>query len=206
MKIARLVSFVLAAAAMVLQAGAAQAAIKTQWIDYKQGNTPLSGYLVYDDAVQGRRPGVLMIHDRSGFSEGTLADARDDRQARLCGVRRGHFRQGHRAQDRSRDDGNDRDLRQRPSADACARLGRASMSSRRSRWSIRRSLPRSGYCFGGTTGIELIETGAPLLGFVSVHGAFQNFTPEARQEHQGSRPHPARRRRSGCADGPSSMR
>ena len=62
-------------AAMVLQAGAAQAAMKTQWIDYKQGNTALSGYLVYDDAVQGRRPGVLMIHDRSGFSEGTLADA-----------------------------------------------------------------------------------------------------------------------------------
>ena len=76
MKIARLTSFVLAAAATVLlQAGAAQAAIKTQWIDYKQGNTVLSGYLVYDDAVQGKRPAVLMIHDRSGFSEGTIADA-----------------------------------------------------------------------------------------------------------------------------------
>ena len=24
---------------------------------------------------KGRRPGVLMIHDRSGFSEGTIADA-----------------------------------------------------------------------------------------------------------------------------------
>src|SRR5882672_349459 len=76
MRIARLKFFALAAAAMILLAGAAQAAMKTQWIDYKQGNTALSGYLVYDDAVQGRRPGVLMIHDRSGFSEGTLADAR----------------------------------------------------------------------------------------------------------------------------------
>src|SRR5258708_8725603 len=76
MKIARLTGFVLtAAAAALLQAGAAQAAMKTQWIDYKQGNTTLSGYLVYDDATQGKRPGVLMIHDRSGFSEGTIADA-----------------------------------------------------------------------------------------------------------------------------------
>ena len=75
MKAIRLTWFTLAAAAMIVQAGAARAAIKTQWIDYKQGNTPLSGYLVYDDAVQGRRPGVLMIHDRTGFSEGTLADA-----------------------------------------------------------------------------------------------------------------------------------
>jgi dienelactone hydrolase len=76
MKITRLASFVvLVASAALLQVGSARAAIKTQWIDYKQGDTPLSGYLVYDDAVQGRRPGVLMIHDRSGFSEGTLADA-----------------------------------------------------------------------------------------------------------------------------------
>jgi dienelactone hydrolase len=42
-----------------------------------------------------------------------------------------------------------------------------------------------GYCFGGTTGIELIETGAPLLGFVSVHGAFQNFAPEAAKNIKG---------------------
>jgi hypothetical protein len=48
MKIARLASFVLvAAAAVVLEAGAARPAMKTQWIDYKQGNTPLYGYFVY---------------------------------------------------------------------------------------------------------------------------------------------------------------
>ena len=74
MKIARPNCFVLAVA-IILQAGAAVAAMKTQWIDYKQGTTALSGYLIYDDAVQGRRPAVLMIHDRSGFSDNTLADA-----------------------------------------------------------------------------------------------------------------------------------
>ena len=79
MKIARLTCFILAAAAIVLQAGAAQAALKTQWIDYKQGNTPLSGYLVYDDAVQGRRPGVLMIHDRSLDVRFPLRDSRTPR-------------------------------------------------------------------------------------------------------------------------------
>ena len=76
MKIACLTSFVLAVATdVMLQANAAQAAIKTQWIDYKHGNTALSGYLVYDDAVTSKLPGVLMAHDRSGFSEGTIADA-----------------------------------------------------------------------------------------------------------------------------------
>jgi dienelactone hydrolase len=42
-----------------------------------------------------------------------------------------------------------------------------------------------GYCFGGTVGIELIETGAPLLGFVSVHGSFRNFAPEAAKNIKG---------------------
>jgi hypothetical protein len=42
MKITRLTFLVLAATA-ALQAGAAQAAMKTEWIDYKQGNTALSG-------------------------------------------------------------------------------------------------------------------------------------------------------------------
>src|ERR1700693_6076459 len=75
MRILRIAFFALLAAGAVLNGTAAQAVMRTQWIDYKQGNAELSGYLVYDDAVQGRRPGVLMIHDRSGFSEGTLADA-----------------------------------------------------------------------------------------------------------------------------------
>jgi hypothetical protein len=75
MKIARLVCFVLTAVAAVLHVGAAQAATKSQWIDYKQGDAALSGYLVYDDSVQGRRPGVLMIYDRAGFAPATLEDA-----------------------------------------------------------------------------------------------------------------------------------
>jgi hypothetical protein len=41
MNFARLTSFVAATVAVVLQIGAAQAAIKTQWIDYKQGNGAL---------------------------------------------------------------------------------------------------------------------------------------------------------------------
>lgn len=50
MKIARLNCFILAVA-IILRAGTAGAAMKTQWIDYQQGNTALSGYLIYDDAV-----------------------------------------------------------------------------------------------------------------------------------------------------------
>ena len=43
--------------------------------DYKDGDKPLYGYLVYDDAVAGKRPGVLLAHSRAGMSEATLRDS-----------------------------------------------------------------------------------------------------------------------------------
>src|SRR5262249_42212144 len=64
-----------AALAVMVQAGAARAELKKQWIDYQDGDKPLSGYLVYDDAVAGKRPGVLLAHSRAGMSQATLRDS-----------------------------------------------------------------------------------------------------------------------------------
>ena len=58
--IAVLVSLLL----LYLFAGAAQAEIKTQWVDYKDGDAALQGYLAYDDSLPGKRPGVLLLHRR----------------------------------------------------------------------------------------------------------------------------------------------
>jgi dienelactone hydrolase len=185
MKIARLTSFVLAAAAaVVLQAGAAQAAIKTQWIDYKEGNTPLSGYLVYDDAVQGRQPGVLMIHDRSGFSEGTIADAEMIAKLGYVVFAEDIFGKGFvpksvpEMMDTIAIYNNDRPLMRKRTLAGLEVLKAQPMVDPAKLASV-------GYCFGGTVGIELIETGAPLLGFASVHGSFRNFAPEAAKNIKG---------------------
>ena len=44
-----------------LLSGAATAAVKVDTINYKQGDTTLEGWLVYDDAKQGKRPGVVVF-------------------------------------------------------------------------------------------------------------------------------------------------
>jgi dienelactone hydrolase len=184
MKIARFWLFVLAAAAVVLQAGAAQAAMKTQWIDYQQGSTALSGYLVYDNAVQGRRPGVLMIHDRSGFSSGTLADAE-----MIAGLGYVVFAEdifGKGIVPKSVPEMMETIAvydKDRPLMRARALAGLDVLKAQPMVDPAR--LASVGYCFGGTVGIELIETGAPLLGFVSVHGAFRDFAPEAAKNIKG---------------------
>ena len=185
MKTARLLSFVLAAAVVLtLHAASAQAALKTQWLDYKQGDAALSGYLVYDDAVQGKRPGVLMIHDRSGFSEGTLADARMIAGLGYVVFAEDMFGKGIVPKDvpemtklitiydedrplmRARATAGFEVLKAQPMVDPA-------------------KLAAVGYCFGGTTGLELVETGVPLVGFISVHGAFANFNPEMAKNIKG---------------------
>jgi dienelactone hydrolase len=185
MKPARLTSFVLAAAAaVILQAGAAQAALKTQWIDYKHGNTTLSGYLVYDDAVSGKQPGVLMAHDRSGFSEGTIADAEMIAKLGYVVFAADMFGKGvvpktvPEMTDLITIYNNDRPLmRARILAGLDVLKAQPMVDTAK--------LASVGYCFGGTVGIELIETGAPLVGFVSVHGSFRNFAPEAAKNIKG---------------------
>ncbi|KWS94542.1 MULTISPECIES: dienelactone hydrolase family protein [Pseudomonas syringae group] len=58
--------------------GLAQAAIKTEQIDYKSADgTKLVGYYAYDDAVKGPRPGVLVVHEWWGLNDYAKRRARD---------------------------------------------------------------------------------------------------------------------------------
>ena len=183
MKIARLASFAVAAvAAVVLQAIAAQAAIKTQWIDYKQGDTALRGYLAYDDAVKDKRPGVLLVHRRDGMSALTLKNA--EMVAKLGYVVFAPDIFGVLPQ-KTEDEvaqstrfNNDRPL-MRARAQAGLDVLRANPMVDQAKIAV------LGYCFGGTTAVELAETGAPIVGTVTVHGSFRNFQHDAAKNIHG---------------------
>ncbi|HET7754773.1 MAG TPA: dienelactone hydrolase family protein [Anaeromyxobacteraceae bacterium] len=58
-----------AAAALLALAARAEAAIKTEEIEYRQGDTTLQGTVARDDAVKGKRPGVLVVHEWWGHNE-----------------------------------------------------------------------------------------------------------------------------------------
>jgi dienelactone hydrolase len=61
-------TFMAAAAALAIS-GAARAEVKTQEVEYRQGDTPLQGFLAYDDAAKGKRPGVLVVHEWWGHND-----------------------------------------------------------------------------------------------------------------------------------------
>ena len=185
MTIMRVLSAVLGAVlASVLHAGIAQAEIQTQYVDYRHGDTTLSGYLAYDDSLEGRRPGILMFHDRAGLTDKAIADARMMAAMGYVVFAADMFGKGvlpqsvpemreqtdvHRA-DRSL-------MRTRAQAGLDVLSANPMVDNPR--------LAVIGYCFGGTVAIELAETGAPLVGVIPVHGSFDGFASEAARNIQG---------------------
>ncbi|HPE80002.1 MAG TPA: dienelactone hydrolase family protein, partial [Gammaproteobacteria bacterium] len=54
---------------LMVCSAAAQAAVQSKAVEYKDGDTPLTGYLYWDDAIDGTRPGVLVIHEWWGLND-----------------------------------------------------------------------------------------------------------------------------------------
>jgi dienelactone hydrolase len=47
----------------------AGADVKSKVVDYKQGSTPLQGFLAWDGAAKGKRPGILVVHEWWGLNQ-----------------------------------------------------------------------------------------------------------------------------------------
>lgn len=166
------------------QTGAARAEIKKQWIDYRQGNTELSGLLVYDDAKSGKRPGVLLAHDRAGMAENAFRDSEMIAKMGYVVFVEDIFGKGFVPKDVPEMTAtitvynNDRPLMR-------ARAGAGFDVLKVNPMVDAAKLAIVGYCFGGTVAVELAETGVPIVGMVSVHGSFRNFAPEAAKNIKG---------------------
>ena len=54
---------------LLLVSNQALGAIQTESVEYRHGDKVLMGLIAYDDATQGKRPGVLVVHQWKGFSD-----------------------------------------------------------------------------------------------------------------------------------------
>src|SRR5687767_91717 len=62
---------------LLLMTSIAAAAIKTETVEYKQGDTTLKGFLAYDDASADKRPAVIIVHEWWGITDYTKRRAHD---------------------------------------------------------------------------------------------------------------------------------
>lgn len=60
----------------------ARAKIVTEDAPYQHGDVALEGYLAYDDAAKGKRPGVLIVHEWWGLNDFARQKTRELARAR----------------------------------------------------------------------------------------------------------------------------
>lgn len=154
----------------------AQAKLVTKTVEYKQGDTTLEGYLAYDDSFSGRRPGVLVVHQWMG-----LTDYEENRAVMLANL--GYvafcadiYGKGVRPQD-YKAAGAEAAKYKTDRALLRLRVNAGLDELRRNELVDPKRIAAIGYCFGGTTVIELARSGAELNGIVSFHGGLDSPTP-----------------------------
>jgi dienelactone hydrolase len=156
----------------------AQAAVKTEEVDYRHDDLVLQGYFAYDDAVQGKRPAVMVVHEWWGH--GPYARKRAEQLAGLgyLAFAADMYGKGVYADDHEK----------AGKLAGAIRSDRAIMRERalagvdfmrKHRLADPARLAAVGYCFGGTTVLELARSGADLKGVASFHGALDTPAPEA---------------------------
>ncbi|MBE9208228.1 dienelactone hydrolase family protein [Nostoc sp. LEGE 06077] len=162
--------------AALLAATQALAVIQTKNVEYKQGNTVLQGYLAYDDAIKGKRPGVLVVHEWNGLQG--YAKKRTEQLAKLGYVAFAADIYGKGIRPKNPEESGkqatiyrqDRKLL-RDRALAGLKVLQANPLTDVNR------IAAIGYCFGGGTVLELARSGANIAGVVSFHGNLDTPNP-----------------------------
>ncbi len=154
----------------------ARAAIQTQSIEYKQGDTTLAGVLVYDDAVKTKRPGVMIVHQWKGVSDYEQKRAGMLAQLGYVAFCADIYGKGIRPQTPP-EAGAQAGKYKSDRALLRARVNAGLAVLRKNEFVDARRIAAIGYCFGGTTVIELARSGADIAGVVSFHGGLDSPTP-----------------------------
>jgi dienelactone hydrolase len=158
--------------------------VEGETVLYKHGETALEGYLAYDADLPEKRPGVLVVHEWKGLGEYAKRRARE-----LAGL-------GYVA---LAADMYGQNVRPVTHEEAAAQAGlyksdRALMRARiGSALDVLKEHPlvepskigAIGYCFGGTTVLELARSGADVKGVVSFHGSLATPDPQDAKNIKG---------------------
>lgn len=161
---------------LVALCATAFAKVQTKLVEYKLGDTTMEGYLAWDDAIKGKRPGVLVVHAWMGLDDnakkradmlaglGYVAFAADvyGKGVRPASVDEAGKLAGQLKKDRKL-------LRERVNAGFAELLKQPNVDAART--------AAIGFCFGGTTVLELARSGTKLGGVVTFHGGLDSPAP-----------------------------
>jgi len=161
-----------------------KAVLETEKVDYKHRGTALEGYLAYDRAIKGKRPGVLVVHCFRGLRD--FVKERTELLANLgyiafaldmygVGVKP---KDDQEAFALAKTYGDNRPL-MRSHANAGLEVLRGHELT-----DVKR-IGAMGYCFGGGVVLELARSGAEIAGVVGFHANLNTPNPDDAKNIKG---------------------
>lgn len=159
-----------------LSIGAAQAAIVAKELDYVVDGVTMQGYLAYDDAIKGQRPGVLVVHEWWGHDDYARKRARMLAELGYTALALDMYGEGkhvHHPNDANK-------LSSELTANHAvvkARFQAAFDALQKQPTVDPKRIAAIGYCMGGSVVLEMARSGMPLAGVVSFHGNLATANP-----------------------------
>jgi len=171
-------ALILFAMSLASYAHAARAEVKTQEIEYKQGDTTLQGFLAWDDRAKGKRPGVLVVHEWWGLNQHARNQALRLAKAGYVGFALDMYGKG-KVATHPQDAQAYMEEVAKDSATMKARFEAALALLKEQPQVDPAKIAAIGYCFGGTVVLAMARAGEPLLGVATFHAGLKPGNGEA---------------------------
>jgi dienelactone hydrolase len=154
----------------------AWAKLETKVIEYKEGETVLEGYLARDTKFKGPRPGVLVVHAWMGLDD--YAKRRAHQLAELGYVAFVADIYGKGVRPASMEEAAKTSGIYKANHQLWRARALAGFETLKAQKNVKLDkLAAIGYCFGGSTVLEMARAGTKLNGVVSFHGNFATKMP-----------------------------
>jgi dienelactone hydrolase len=168
----------LSLSALLLVANLSSAEVKTKAVDYTADGVTCKGFVAWDDAIPGKRPGVVVVHEWWGLNE----DAKN-RAKMLAGL--GYVAlcadmYGEGALTEHPSKAGEMATAVRKNIDTWRGRAKAAIEKLQSHENVDKTrIAIMGYCFGGSTSLQIAMTGHPdVKAAISFHGALPTPTVE----------------------------
>jgi dienelactone hydrolase len=170
----------LLALSLIVSVCSVQAAVQEKKVEYKYEDNNMTGYLYWDDAIEGKRPGVLLVHEWWGLNDYARKRAHMLAELGYVAFAVDMYGNGHVTDKPAQA----KEWMQEVTADVEGWRERALLGIEQLNNSglvDGDKLAAIGYCFGGATVFHLAYANAPIKGVASFHGAL----PAAPAESKG---------------------
>jgi dienelactone hydrolase len=156
----------------------AVAAIQEEAVTYKDGDTVMKGFIVYDDAIKAKRPGIVVVHEWWGITKHTRAEARRFAQHGYTAFVADMFGDGKTADNPTDAGGLMKSVMGNPAL-VQSRFAAARELLAKHATVDAKKIGASGYCMGGAVVLNAARAGSDLVGVAAFHPSLGGYRTAA---------------------------